>query len=174
MQWPAVHGPAASPQLLAAESGCSVEAGLRRSHHSPSHQFLFFFFFFPDGDSTALSPLHWAPEVPGHQRVVASRPARRLPLRVRSHAPSAHSPGTQTGTETPSTAAQSCPSPAPASSCLTGRGAQSKGPHRHSPTPSLSTQWQGGGGGGLGPGSGPSSSGPIQRHHLLPGPCKCC
>ena len=86
---PEIRGPTASPQRVRQSQDAQREAGLRPSPLSPSISLFF------SGDRTAppLSPLRWASEAPGRQRAAASRPARRLPPRLGSHAPSAHSPG---------------------------------------------------------------------------------
>ena len=61
-------------------------SGTHRFHHP------FLFFFSGDRAAPPLSPLRWASEAPGRQWAAASRPARRLPPRLGSHAPSTHSP----------------------------------------------------------------------------------
>ena len=137
------------------------DSGTHRIHH----QFLFFF----SGDKTAppLRPLRWAPEVPWPSACGGITPCTPpSPTCEEPRSFSAQPQGTQTGTETPSAAARSCPGPAPASSRLMGeRGAEQEGPRA---SPSLTKHLhsapsgRGGGGGGLGPGPGPSSeNGPF-------------
>lgn len=174
---PAVHGPAASPQLLAAESGCSVGSRTQAltAFTIPS---ISFFFFSRRRQHRPSVPCTGHQRSPGHQRVVASRPARRLPLRVRSHAPSAHSPGDPDRYRDPQ---HCCPVlPQPRSSLelpYGGEGRRAAGgltvTHQ---APSLSTQWQGRGWGWTRPWLWPILR---KRPHSeaspsLPGPCKCC
>lgn len=124
---PVILGPTASPQLLAAESGCSLGS---RTQALTAFTINFFFFLF-SGDKPAppLSPLRWAPEVPWPSACGGITPCTLpSPTCEEPRSFSAQPQGTQTGTETPSATARSCPGPAPASSRLTGeRGAEQEG-----------------------------------------------
>ena len=158
---PVILGPTASPQLLAAESGCSLGS---RTQALTAFTINFFFFFFQVTSQHHPSvPCAGHQRSPGRQRAVASRPARCLPPHVRSHAPSAHSPrGPRQGQRPPVPLPGPAPAPLQPRAALRGRGAQSRRGPRASPslTKHLHSagSGRGGGGGGLGPGPGPGPS----------------
>lgn len=112
------------PQSCVRQSGCS--AGSRTQALTAFTIHFFLFFFQVTGLPRPSVPCAGHQRPPGHQRAVASRPARRLPPRLGSHAPSAHSPGgpRRQGQRSPAPLPRPAQAPLQPRAALWRRGAQ--------------------------------------------------